>query len=541
MQDPLDDGAGRRREDLMAYRELTMMDVREVLRRWQAGQSARQIARESGFDRKTVRRYLQTAQACGLERGRELTEEEVHEVAQRVQSRPLVPPSEPTEVLRRQKDRIAGWLCGDRPLRLRKVHILLERDGVSVTYPTLRRFVMRELGWGKPTATVLLDDPPPAQEAQVDFAQMGFVVDPETSKRRSLWVLIVTLSFSRHMFVWPTFRQTTEAVCEGLDAAWTFFAGMPHTIVPDNTKAIIHEPDALGAKTTEAFADYLQARGLFCDPARVRRPKDKPRVERQVQYVRDNWFAGESFTTLDEGRAHARHWCLHTAGTRVHGTTREVPLERYEREEKPAMLAAPAHPFDVPTWTSAKVHPDHHIQVARSLYSVPTQYLHKTVHVRADRTSVRIYLGTELVKVHARKRPGERSTDVNDYPVGKAAYALRSIDGLLEKARLKGEHVGRYAERLLAGPLPWTRMRQAYALLALCDKYGEARVEAVCQTALAFDVVDVSRIGRMLKAAVAPPASTGKAEGKVVQLQLAPRFARGLDHFITRSGDKEGA
>jgi hypothetical protein len=84
-------------------------------------------------------------------------------------------------------------------------------------------------------------------------------------------------------------------------------------------------------------------------------------------------------------------------------------------------------------------------------------------------------------------------------------------------------------------------MRQAYALLALCDKYGEGRVEAVCQTALAFDVVDVSRIGRMLKAAVAPPLSAGKAEGKVVQLELAPRFARALEHFITRSGNKEGA
>src|SRR5579863_6675583 len=284
MQDPLDDGAGRRREDLMAYRELTMMDVREVLRRWQAGQSARQIARETGFDRKTVRRYLRAAEACKLERGRELTEGEVHEVAQRVQSRPLVALSETSELLVRHKDRIAAWLGAERPLRLRKVHILLERDGVSVTYPTLRRFAMRELGWGKPTATVLLDDPPPAQEAQVDFAQMGFVLDPDTGKRRSLWVLIVTLSFSRHMFVWPTFRQTTEAVCEGLDAAWALFGGMPHTIVPDNTKAMIHQPDALGARMTEAFADYLQARGLFCDPARVRRPKDKPRVERQVQY-----------------------------------------------------------------------------------------------------------------------------------------------------------------------------------------------------------------------------------------------------------------
>jgi hypothetical protein len=147
------------------------------------------------------------------------------------------------------------------------------------------------------------------------------------------------------------------------------------------------------------------------------------------------------------------------------------------------------------------VHPDHHIQVARALYSVPTLYLHKHVRVRADKKLVKIYFGTELIKVHERKPPGGRSTDTRDCPVGKAHYALRGVDALVARAKEKGVNIGVCAERLLAGPLPWTRMRQAYALLRLCEKYGDGRVEATCQSALAFDVVDVVRITRMLKIA----------------------------------------
>jgi hypothetical protein len=387
-------------------------------------------------------------------------------------------------------------------------------------------------------ATVRLDDPPAGQEAQIDFAEMGRVLDPDAGRARRLWVLIVTLSFSRHMFVWPTFSQTTAAIIEGLEAAWRFFCAMPKTLVPDNPTTMVVGVDPTCPRLNEVFAEYVQARGIFVDPARVAHPRDKARVERQVQHVRGNWFAGESCETLCAWRASAEAWCRDVAGTRVHGTTRKVPLEVFEQVERAAMLAAPTERFDVPAWVEVKVHPDHHVQVARALYSVPTTYLHKTVRVRFDSKAVRIYCGTELVKMHPRQQPGGRSTDPTDYPAGKSAYALRSVDALLDRARQRGHHIGRFAEKLLGGPLPWTQMRAAYALLSLCEKYGDGRVEAVCQSALSFDVVDVRRIGRMLKLAIARPATNG---GKVVPLPLpAPRFARDEQHFRTRrDGDEE--
>ena len=524
----------------MSYRELTMIDVKEVLRRWQAQQSVRKIGRETGIDRKTVGRYVATASEIGLPHDRALSEAEVHEVAQREQSRPLPDATDERAEVAQHKERIEAWLAQKRPLRLSKIHTLLVRDGVGASYATLRRFAMDELSWKKTTPTILLEDPPAGQEAQIDFGKMGRIVDAESGESRVLWALVITLSFSRYMFVWPSFLQTTAAVCEGLDRAWRFFGAMTKTIVPDNMKAIVLSADALSPVLAPAFTDYVQARGIFVDPARVRSPKDKARVENQVPYVRESWFDGESFTDLDDARRSAEAWCKDIAGARVHGTTREVPKDVFDAREKPHMLAPPTAPFDVPLWADAKVHPDHHIQVARALYSVPTRYLHKSVRVRADSTTVKIYLGTELIKMHPRRPPGARSTDTSDYPVGKSEYALRSVDALVKRAKDKGAHVGIYAERILSGPLPWTRMRAAYALLSLCEKFTDGRVEAVCQSALAFDVVDVARISKMLKTAAKPAAPSARGT-VVVQLPL-PRFARTHEHFVTRDGvvKKEG-
>ena len=518
----------------MAYRELTMIDVRELLRRHRAGQGVRQIARETGADRKTVRRYLEAAKGFVED---ELSEEQVLAVARQVQVRELPAPSEPRVMLAHHRAQLETWLVGERPLKLTKVHALLERRGVRVTYPTLRRFAIDELGWGRRRTSVRVDDPPPAQEAQADFGRMGRMRDPETGKMRTVHALIVTLAFSRHQFVWPTFVQTVEAVCEGLDAAWRFFGGVPHRLVVDNLKPVVAKADPQTPTITEAFAEYAEARGLFVDPTRVRDPQGKPRVENQVAYVRESCFEGEDFASLDEARRSAAEWCLTTAGTRVHGTTRRVPLEVYEQQERPLMLPAPPSPFDVPRWVDAKVHPDHHIKVAHALYSVPTRYVGQWVRVRVDRQLVKIYARLELIKTHPRQAQGGRSTDTSDYPTGKAPYATRSVDDLCDRAYAEGTHVGDFIGRLLDGPLPWTRMRQAYGLLRLCKKYGARRVDEACKRALAFDVLDTRRVEGTLKAAMRTEVDAAE-RGTLVQLPLpGARFARTTDAFETRKRD----
>lgn len=523
----------------MSFRELTMIEVRELIRRWKAEHPMREIARATGLDRKTVRRYVEVLEALALGREVEVDDALVHEVAARVQTRAVPEPSMDRHRLMEHRERIASWLTQSTPLRLTKVHALLARDhGVEVTYATLRRFAIDELGWRKRKPTVRVDDSPPGDEAQIDFGLMGRMHDPETGRERKLYVLVVTLCFSRYQFVWPTWEQTTRAACEGLDEAWRFFGGVTRRIVPDNASSMVSRADAISPRIVDAFNDYAQARGLFVDAARVRSPKDKARVENQMAYVRESWWSGERFADLADARASARTWCRDVAGARVHGTTRLVPRDVFEREELPAMQPAPTEIFDVPHWCEAKVHPDHHVQVLKSLYSVPTRFIGQTVRVRADRRTVRIYAGSEPIKTHPRVQVGKRSTDPNDYPPGTSGYAMRSIDALLERAKERGEHVGLFAARLLGGPLPWTVMRQGYELVRLCDRYGDARVDALCRRSLEFDVLDVMRIRRMIQHAISVE-ERAEGDGKLRALPSAsPRFARAADGFTTK---KDGA
>lgn len=353
---------------------------------------------------------------------------------------------------------------------------------------------------------------------------------------RALWCLVVTLTCSRMQFVWPTFEQTTAAVCEGLDAAWRFFGGVTERVVIDNAKSMVITAHATAPRLQEAFQEYAQARGFFVDPARVRRPKDKPRVENQVAFVRESWSDGERFADLDDARRSAHQWCIQVA-EREHGTTRRVVREHFEAEEKVRLKPPPTRRFDVPRWTDAKVHPDHHVQVSKALYSVPTRYIGRTLRVREDSQLVRLYLGAELIKTHPRQRPGRRSTDVHDYPKGKGAYATRSVEQLIAQGHKKSLSVGAYLERLFDGPLPWSRMRQGYQLLRLCERYGTERVEVACARALTFDVIDVTRIGKLLKRDFEQELEA-EERGTLKQLSQHPRFGRGRDAFRTRAGEQ---
>jgi hypothetical protein len=174
----------------------------------------------------------------------------------------------------------------------------------------------------------------------------------------------------------------------------------------------------------------------------------KPRVERSVQYVRGNFFAGEDFVDLADAQARVEKWCRDTAGQRIHGTTQTRPAEMFAESEAAALLGVP-EPYDVPIFTQVKVHRDFHIEVGKALYSAPKVYIGQYLDVRADSALVKLFHRGQLVKVHPRQRPGGRWTDPEDLPSEKTGYALRDLDRLIATARQHGPDVGIYAERLL--------------------------------------------------------------------------------------------
>jgi hypothetical protein len=298
---------------------------------------------------------------------------------------------------------------------------------------------------------------------------------------------------------------------------------MFHVLIPDNTKAIIVTADPLAPRITPAFLEYAQARDLHIDAARVRHPRDKARVERAVSGVRDDCFAGEILTTLEDARVHARQWCREDYGWRPHSRTQRRPREHFEAEEQAALRPAPTIPFDIPLWSEPKVGRDQVVAVAKALYSVPYRYVRHYVTARADQQIVRVYHHDALIKTHPRQPPGGRSIDPADYPVERSVYAMRDVAALQRQATAHGETIGRYAAALLDSPLPWTRMRRVYALLGLVRRYGAARVTEACAAALAADLLDVRRLQRMLElASTTPPASPPSARVLSLARYLRP-------------------
>jgi transposase len=410
----------------VAFREVDVIEVREVLRAWLAGRGQRGAARQAGVDRKTVVRYVEAAVAAGLARDggeEQLTDELLGQVVAAV--RPDRPNGHGAawESLERHHDRIVKWV--DDGLTVVKVGDLLAREGVMVPARTLHRYCVERTAYrGRDrSGTVPVADGEPGVECQIDFARMGMIFDSQTGRRRVVHGLIFTAVYSRHMFVWLTFAQTLEAIIAGCEAAWRFFGGAFKVLIPDNMTPIVAQADAINPRFTVGWLEYAQARGFATDPARVRPPQDKPRVERTVQYLRGNFFAGEEFVDLADAQARAEIWCIDKAGLRIHGTTCAQPAAVFAEHEAPRLLPAPVRGYRVPIYTEVKVHRDYHVQVDRALYSIPEHLLGQRIAARADEELVKLFHRGQLVKTHPRQPPGGRSTDPADLPAHKTALS----------------------------------------------------------------------------------------------------------------------
>jgi len=198
--------------------------------------------------------------------------------------------------------------------------------------------------------------------------------------------------------------------------------------------------------------------------------------------------------------------------------------------------------FDPPTWQRCKVHPDHHFQFDKAIYSLPTEYVGRELWIRADSKVVRAYLNGELLRAYARLEPGQRYTDYDDYPKHLAPYAMRDPQRMLREAHEVGPHVGRFMAELLGGTFPWAHLRQAQKLLRLVNKYGAARLDGACRRALSFDLIKVARVESIVRQSLEKEA-TPEGRSKPLRLQLIPsaRFLRPAGSFTHNRPEQKGA
>jgi len=481
------------------------MDIREIIRRVRAGQSNTAIHRDLGIHRRTVARYRDWAKEQGLLEGELPALGELHQLLDKTleQEPPpqnvstVEPYREMVEELRRRKVEIAA------------VHQRLQEHGYEGSYMAVWRFV-KKLEPQTPEATVRVEVDP-GEEAQVDFGSAGKMLD-EKGELRQAWVFVMTLSHSRHQFVHFVPDQTVRTWLDCHRRAFEFFGGIPKKVVIDNLKAGITKACIDDPQVQQSYRECAEHYGFLVSPNRPGTPRHKGKVEKGgVHYVKRNFLAGREGMSFREANRAGREWCKTTAGQRLHGTTKKQPLTVFEEMEKATLQPLPATPFDPGTWKLLKLHRDCHLRFEGSYYSAPFEYIGQSLRVRGGSRHIQVFTQDfECIATHDRSRePGTFCTHDDHLP----PYLVRGLrlnhDGCRTQAGNIGPATQEIVATLLDDPVV-DRLYTAGRLLHLREEYGDERLEAACQRALAFGDPAYMTVKRILKTGrdreEAPPA-----------------------------------
>ena len=512
----------------MARRTFDVIDICEIFVHWYAGRSKNEVAGSLGLSRNTVRKYVAAAEAAGMraggppvsqERWAELAREWFPELAD-TRLRQVTWPA-----IGEHRDYIVGQLAAG--VTVATVHQRLAGErGLAVSVASLRRYVAANLpeeARRSQVRVLRLEPAEPGQEAQIDYGRLGSWTDPGWGRRHTVNAFAMVLCCSRLLFVRPVVRMDQRAWTECHVAAMEFFGGVPARLVPDNLKTGVDRPDLYDPKINRSYAELAAHYGCLVDPARSRKPRDKAQVERPMPYIRDSFWRGREFTSLDQMQAEAVRWSADVAGQRsCRPLDGAAPAAVFAAVEKDRLAPLPATPFVLAEWSRCKVGPDIHVKVGQSLYSVPWKHLGHTLDARSTATMVQLFSGGELIKTHVRK-PRGKQTDLTDYPPEKIAFHMRTPAW----CRRRAAEIGPACSALIAGLLAENalyRLRAAQGVLHLADKHQPGRLEAACAKAAAAGDPSYRTVKGILAAGTeAIPAAAPAGDGG------APAFLHGPD------------
>ncbi len=493
------------------------MDIRELVLHLRRYSSDRAVADKSKMHRQTVKRYRAWAEAQGLLGEGPLPS--LGELAKLVQATlPEKPPPQNTSSVEPFRERVKELRRENTEMTA--IHERLVERGFTGSYSAVRRFV-HALEPQQPKEVFVRVECEPGQQAQVDFGYAGKMLDPESSQLRKTWAFVMTLSYSRHQYVEFVFDQTVATWLLCHRHAFEFFGGVPAEVVLDNLKAAIIRASFDEPLVQQSYRECAEHYGFLIAPCRPATPQHKGKVEKGgVHYVKRNFLGGRQPTSVTQANQDVRRWCNTTAGQRIHGTTKEQPLVRFQEVERARLKPLPEAPYDLAVWAEVIVPSDGHIVFDNSYYSVPLEQEQGThLFVRGGAQQVVIYdLQHQWVATHDRAtQPGQRLTHPNHLPPEK-------VQGLLldrPTCRAAAEDIGPATSQIVAGLLDdqvINRLRTAGRLLKLRDQYGDQRLEAACAKALQYDEPVYTTVKRIL--------SGGLEAEKVVDEPVPTRPAR---------------
>ena len=425
------------------------------------GYNKTQIGQMLNIDRKTVRKVLRSEEGCKEDK----------------QTGRGVWPS----VLDKHMEYISTQIA--KGISITRIHQGLSTDyGVSCAYTTVRDYVSK-IRKTQPEAYMVLFSLP-GEEAQVDFGYIGTI--NVNGKPRKAWVFVMSLSYSRYMYVQITLSQSVRDFILCHARAFRYFGGVPQSVKIDNLKAAIIEADFYEPTVQRTYAEFAKHYGFLPDPCRVYTPTDKGKVESNVKYVKDNCFKGRDFKDIREAEEFLAGWLEGTANRRTHGTTKKIPAEQFRLSEKVKLKKLPDEDFIFSKSSTATVRADCHIVYCGNYYSVPCTHIGMEVDLIEVNRLLRIYYKGKEIALHGMLEnvKGEHSTDKGHYPHSKTVTHDEMMSGYQDKMREIGKGALRFFEAFRdADAYRVNQYRSIAGILSLRKRYGDEAVDTSCARA----------------------------------------------------------
>jgi len=465
-----------------------MRKIQEVLRlKWKSGLSTRAIARSCSISPTTVSEYVRRAQAAGLSwpLPEALDEDQLYQML-------FLKPAPASERVIPQPD----WKTIHKELRRKSVTRRLlwleyreaHPDGYGYSYfCEVYRLWARKL------------DPPmrlthkAGEKLFVDYAgQTVRIVNPETGEIRQAHIFVATLGASNYTYVEAQWAEDLPNWISGHVRALAFFGGVPEIIIPDNPKVGVKHPSRYEPDINPTYLDLAEHYNTVVLPARVRRPKDKAKVEVGVQVV-ERWILARLRNRKFFGLAelnHAIRELLEELNNRTMEHLGRSRREFFEELDLPALKPLPAEPYQFAIWKKVKVNIDYHIEFEKHYYSVPHRLIGEKVFVRATERTVEVFHKRRRVASHPRSRArGRHTTQAEHMPANHRHYAEWSPERFLRWA----EEIGLQTRALIETALtsrrhPQQAYRTCLGILGLAKRYTKERLEAASGRALASGI-----------------------------------------------------
>lgn len=278
--------------------------------------------------------------------------------------------------------------------------------GYDGSIATLRRYLrtLKTTHQRQARLTVRFETPP-GKQAQADWAYCGRFPGPGPQQKPvAVYVFLMVLAFSRMMYIRFTTSMKMGPLIESHQRAFEFFGGLPTQVLYDNMKQVRIGP----GRFNEQFLDFANHYGFTPKTHQAYRPRTKGKVERPVDYVKDNFLRGREFFGLDDLNARGVHWLEHTANVRIHGTTGQRPIDLFEQERAVLTPLTEVAPYRFVDPVQRMVSYESMIQFHGSRYSVPPAYAGQSVEVAAEGGQILVRVGDTVVAEHRQaQRPGQ--------------------------------------------------------------------------------------------------------------------------------------